>query len=171
MRFVLLNGYSISSKGFLPTVADIRFIWIKFAHCHPFYFTDSKKVTVHSCYLLFDHFQFTWFMDLTFQVPMRSFQHQTLLLPPVSSKTGHCFFFFSSISSFFMELFLQSPVAYIAFIHLGSSSFSVFFAFSYCSWGSQGKNTELVCHSLLQWTTFCQNSPPWPIHLQLPYMT
>ena len=25
------------------------------------------------------------------------------------------------------------------------------------SWGSQGKNTELVCHSLLQWTTFCQD--------------
>ena len=29
------------------------------------------------------------------------------------------------------------------------------FAFSYCSWGSQGKNTEVVCHFLLQWTTFC----------------
>ena len=23
-----------------------------------------------------------------------------------------------------------------------------------------GKNTEVVCHSLLQWTTFCQTSPP-----------
>ena len=34
--------------------------------------------------------------------------------------------------------------------------------FSYCSWGSQGKNTEVACHSLLQWTTFCQTSPPWP---------
>ena len=22
------------------------------------------------------------------------------------------------------------------------------------------KNTEVVCHSLLQWTTFCQNYPP-----------
>ena len=39
----------------------------------------------------------------------------------------------------------------------------IFFAFSYCSWGSQGKNTEVVCHSLLQWTTFCQNSSPWPV--------
>ena len=29
----------------------------------------------------------------------------------------------------------------------------------FCSWGSQGKNTEVVCHSLPQWTTFCQNSP------------
>ena len=34
---------------------------------------------------------------------------------------------------------------------------SYLFAFSHCSWGSQGKNTEMVCHSLLQWTTFCQN--------------
>ena len=31
---------------------------------------------------------------------------------------------------------------------------SYVFAFSYCSWGSQGKNTEVVCHSLLQWATF-----------------
>ena len=30
----------------------------------------------------------------------------------------------------------------------------IFLPFSYCSWGSQGKNTEVVCHSLLQWTTF-----------------
>ena len=41
---------------------------------------------------------------------------------------------------------------------------------SHCSWGSQGKNTEVVCHSLLQWTTFCQNSSPWPICLGWPYM-
>ena len=36
---------------------------------------------------------------------------------------------------------------------------SYLFVFSYCSWGSQGKNNEVVCHSLLQWTIFCQNSP------------
>jgi len=40
-------------------------------------------------------------------------------------------------------------------IHL---SVSYLFNFSYCSWGFQGKNTEVVCHSLLQWTMFCQNS-------------
>ena len=32
-----------------------------------------------------------------------------------------------------------------------SLSVSYHFAFSYCSWGSQGKNTKVVCHSLLQW--------------------
>ena len=34
-------------------------------------------------------------------------------------------------------------------IHL---SVSYLFAFSYCSWSSEGKNTDVVCHSLLQWT-------------------
>ena len=33
---------------------------------------------------------------------------------------------------------------------------SYLFAISYCSWSSQGKNTKVVCQSLLQWTTFCQ---------------
>ena len=28
----------------------------------------------------------------------------------------------------------------------------------------------MVCHSLLQWTTFCQTSPPWPIRLGWPHM-
>ena len=37
------------------------------------------------------------------------------------------------------------------------SSSVIFFVSSYCLWSSQGKNTEVICHSLLQWTTFC----PW----------
>ena len=41
--------------------------------------------------------------------------------------------------------------------------------FSYCSWGSQGKDTEMVCHSLLWWTTLCQTSPPWPARLGWPH--
>ena len=68
-----------------------------------------------------------WFMDLTFQVPMQysSLQHCSLLLSPVTSTTG-CYFCFSSVSSFFLELFLHwSPVAYWAPTSLGSSSFSV----------------------------------------------
>src|SRR5574340_948816 len=111
-------------------------------------------------------------MELTFQVPMQhcSLQHQTLLLSPVTSTAGYCFCF-GSIPSFFVELFLHSsPVAYWAPTDLGVClSVSYHFAFSYCSWGSQGKNTEVVCHSLLQWTTFCQISPPRPAHLGLPH--
>ena len=33
----------------------------------------------------------------------------------------------------------------------------------------QGKNTEVVCNSLLQWITFCQTSPTWPTHLGWPH--
>ena len=70
-----------------------------------------------------------WFMDLTFQVSMQycSLQHWTLLPSSVTSTTGCCFCF-GSVSSFFLELFLQlSPVAYWAPTHLGSSSFSVLY--------------------------------------------
>ena len=34
--FVDHDGYSISSKGFLPTVVDIMVIWVKFTHSSPF---------------------------------------------------------------------------------------------------------------------------------------
>ena len=54
-----------------------------------------------------------------------SLQYQTLLRSPVTSTTGCCFFF-GSVPSFLLELFLHwSPVAYWAPTHLRSSSFSV----------------------------------------------
>ena len=113
-----------------------------------------------------------WFMDLTFQVPMQycSLQHQTLLPSPVTSMT-ECCLCFGSVSSFFLELFLHwSPVAYWAPTNLGSSSFSVLSFWSFILlWGSQGKDTEVVCHSFVQHTVFCQNSPPGPIRLGWPY--
>ena len=97
-----------------------------------------------------------------------SLQYWTLLPLPV---TGcECYFHFASASSFFLELFLHSsPVAYWPYWP-GELIFQchIFFAFSYCSQGSQGKNTKVVCHSLLQWTTFCQNFPSWPIRLGWP---
>ena len=100
-----------------------------------------------------------------------SLQHWTLLWPSPVTSTTVWFFCFGSVPSFFLELFLHwSPVAYWAPTDLGSSSsVSYLFAFSYCSWGSQGKNTEVVCHSLLYWTTFCQTSPPWPVRLEWPH--
>ena len=33
--FVDYDGYSISSKGFLPTVVDIMVIWVKFTNSSP----------------------------------------------------------------------------------------------------------------------------------------
>ena len=117
---------------------------------------------------------FPWFMDLTFQVPVQycSLQHRILLLSPVTSTTGCCFCF-GSIPSFFLELFLHwSPVAYWAPNDLGSTSLGIlsFCLFILFMGFSQGKNTEVVCHSLLQWTTFCLTSPPWAFRLGKPHM-
>ena len=39
------------------------------------------------------------------------------------------------------------------------------------SMGSHNKNTGVVCHSLLQWITFCQNFSLWCVHLALHGMT
>ena len=49
-----------------------------------------------------------WFIDLTFRVPMQycSLWHQTLLPSPVTCTT-RCWFYFGSISSLFLELFLH----------------------------------------------------------------
>ena len=167
--FVDYDGYSISSKGFLPTVVYTMVIWVKF----PVYLSSlisrmSMFTLVISCLTTSN---LPWFMDLTFQVPMQycSLQRRTLLLSPVTSTAGYCFFF-GFIPSFFLKLFLHwSPVAYWALTDLAVPlSVSSHFAFSYCSCGSQGKYTEVVCHSLLQWTTFCQTSSPWPACLGLP---
>ena len=100
-----------------------------------------------------------------------SLQHRTLLLSPVASQTGFCFCF-GSISLFFLELFLHwSPVAHLEPTNLGHSSSSVLsFCLCILLMGSQGKNTQVVCHSLLLWIMFCQKSPLWLIHLGWPYM-
>ena len=114
-----------------------------------------------------------WFMDLTFQVPMQycSFQHQTLLLSPVPFTTGCCFCFGSN-PSFFLELFLHwSPVAYWAPTDLRSSSFRVL---SFCLFilfmGFSRQEYWSGLHSLLQWTTFRQTTPPRPVHVGWPHI-
>ena len=61
------------------------------------------------------------------------------------------------------------PLIISFIIRLPSFHLFYHFACSYCSWGSQGRNTEVVCHSLLQWTTFRQTSPPWPVCLGWPH--
>ena len=71
----------------------------------------------------------------------RSLQHWTLLLSPVTSTTGCCFCF-GSVSSFFLELFPHYSPEAIGHLPTWGVHFSIF-AFSYCSWGSQAKNTGL----------------------------
>ena len=146
--FVDHDGYSISSEGFLPTVVDELKSPIP-VHLSSLIPRMSTFTLVIYCLTTFN---LPWFMDLTFQVPMQycSLQHWTLLLSPVTSTNGYCFCF-GSIPSFFLELFLHwSPVAFWAPTDLESSSFNFLsFCLSDCSCGYQGKNSEMLCHSLL----------------------
>ena len=114
--FVDYGGYSISSEGYLPTwSSELNLsIPVHFSSLTP----KMSMFTLAISYLTTSNL--SWFMDLTFQVPMQhcSLQPWTLLSSPVTSTTGcfflFCFvFYFGSVSSFFLELFLfWSPLAY-----------------------------------------------------------
>ena len=73
-----------------------------------------------------------------------SLQHWTLLLSLVPSTTGCCFALAPSLHSFggYFSIDLQQHIGHLptwgVFL-----SVSYHLAFSYCSWGSQGKNTEV----------------------------
>ena len=100
-------------------------------------------------------FNLPGFMDLTLQVPMQycSLQHQALLLSPVTSTTGYCFCF-GSISSFFLELFLQwSPVTFWVLNDVGSSSFSVLSFYLFILFSTSIRCTK-TCNAWRQyWST------------------
>ena len=110
-----------------------------------------------------------WFMELIFQVLMQycSSQHCNWLSPPATSTTAS--FPLWPASSFFLEQFTAFPQWHIGHLLTRGAHHRVSYMldFSNCWWGFRSKNTEVVCHSPLQWTTFCQNSPPRPIHLGL----
>ena len=52
-------GYSISSKGFLPTTLYIMVIWVKFAHPTVHFSSLIPQMLKFTLAILFDHFQFT----------------------------------------------------------------------------------------------------------------
>ena len=50
------------------------------------------------------------------------------------------------------------------------TSNSIFHCLLYSSWGSHDRDTGVLCHSLLQWIMFCQNSLLWTVLLGWPCM-
>ena len=110
-------------------------------------------------------FSLPWFMDLTFQVLMQhcSLQHWTSLSPPDTFTTEH-HSHFGQAASFFLKLLViavwSSPTVYWTPSNLrGSPSSVIAFCLFIRSWGSCVSNTSVVCHPLLQGTTFCLG---WP---------
>ena len=60
--FVDYEGYSISSKGFLPIMVDIMVIWIKFAHSRPFSLMIPKMWIFTFLNCCFTTSNLPWFM-------------------------------------------------------------------------------------------------------------
>ena len=125
--FVDYDGYSISSKGFLPTAVDIMVLWVKFPIPVHFSLLTPKISMFTLAISCLTTSNLPWFMDLTFQVPMQYCSYSIrLYFHHQSHPQLGVIFCFGSISSFFLELFLHwSPVAYWMPTDLGSSSFSV----------------------------------------------
>ena len=157
------EGYSSSSKWFLCTVVGIIVIWIIFTHSSPFEFTDSLNVDVHSCHLLFDHFQFALIHGPTIpgSYAVLFFNASDLTSTTRHIHTGWCFCF-GSACLFLMKFFLcSSAVAYLVPTDLGSSSFSVrsfclfilFKGFSRQEYWSVFLFPSLVDHILLKLST------------------
>ena len=102
-----------------------------------------------------------WCTDLTFQV------HAVLFFTASpDTSTAERRFCFGPAASFFPELLVavlhSSPVARLTPSELGGSSFRVVsFSLLRRSWGSRGRYPGVVCSSLLQCITLCQNSPLW----------
>jgi len=118
-----------------------------------------------------DWTELNW-MDLAFQVPM----YIALTASDFSSITSHIhkWVLFLLWPHLLILSGVSSPLNSSSILGIyqpgSSSSVSYIFAFSFCSWGSQCTNNDMVCHSFLQWTTFCQNYPPWLVHLGWPYV-
>ena len=123
--------------------------------------------------ILFDHFQFALIREPNILGSCAILLFTASDLASITSHIHNWVFFWLWFHPFILSgVFLHwSSVAYQAPTDLGAHlSMSYLFAFSYYSLVSQGKNTEVACHSLLQWTTFCQTFPPWPSCLGWPCM-
>ena len=104
------DGYSISSEGFLPAVVDIMVIWVKFTHSVHLSLLIPRMSTFTLAISCLTTSNLPWFIDLTFQVPIKycSLQHRTLLLSPVTSQLGIVFALAPSPHSFWSYFSLIS---------------------------------------------------------------
>ena len=161
------EGYSISSKGFLPTVVDIMVIWVNLPIPVHFYSLIPKMLMFTLTISCLTTSNLPWFMDLTFQVTMQycSLQHRTLLPSPVTSTTGLLLLLWLNL--FILYGIIWSPVAYWALASLGSSSFIVlsfclfipFMGFSKQEYWSGFPFPSLVDHILSELSIKTQFSP------------
>ena len=163
--FVDYDGYSISSKGFLPTVVDIMVIWVKFTH------SNSFKFSVPRMFLLFDHFQFA---SVHGPDILCSYAILLFIASDLASITSHIhsWVLFLLWLHSFIPSGVISPLTSSSILGTSRPEEFIFQGPIFLPFHTvHGLLRQEYWSSLLfpsLWTTFCQTSPPWPAHLGLP---
>ena len=132
-------------------------------------------VNVHSCHFLLDHIQLTLIHgpNIPGSYLVLFFTASDFTFTTRHIHTWASFPLWPShfiLSGAIIDCPLLFPSSILDILQSGGVHLLVSypFAFLYYSKCSHSKNSGMVCHLLLQWTTFCQNSPLWPIHLEWP---
>ena len=118
-----------------------------------------KDVSVQSCHFLLDNilFTFTDGPNIPSSYAILFFTASDFTFTTRCNHNWASFLLWLSLFILSVAISLLCPSRILGTYQPGGFIFQYhIFAFSYSSWGSQGKNTEVVCDSLLQWTTFCQ---------------
>ena len=116
-------------------------------------------------------FNLPWFMDLTLDLyEMLFFTASDFTFTTRHIHNWASFLPWSTLFILSRTISLLCPSNILDTYQPGGLIFwcHIFLLFHIVSQSSRSKNTGVVCHSLLQWTMFCQNCPPWPVHLGWP---
>ena len=131
-----------------PTTVDIMVTWILFTILVHYSSLISKMSMFTLAISCLTTSNLPWFMDLALQVPVQYcsysiglyFHHQS------HPQLGTVFGLAPALHSFctYFSTLLRLHIGHLPTwgVHF---SVAFLFAFSYCSWGSQGKNVEVVC--------------------------
>ena len=111
-------------------------------------------MSVSSYHLLFDHFQFTLIHGPNIPGSCAILLFTAWDLASITSHIHSWVLFLLWLHPFILSGVISPLISsgILGTYRPGEFLFQYpyYFAFSYCSWGSQGKNTKVVCHSFLQ---------------------
>ena len=113
------------------------------------------------CHLLFDHFQFALLHGPNIPGSYAILLFTASDLASITSHTHNWVLFLLWLHPFILSGVISPLISgsILGTYRPGEFLFQYHSAFSYCSWGCQGKNTELICHSLLHGPHFVR-----PLH-------
>ena len=129
-------------------------------------------VDIHSCHLLFDHFQFSLIHGPNIPGSYAILVFTASDLASITSHIHNWELFLLWLHPFILSGVI-SPLISSSILGTCWPGEFLFRILSFCLFilfmGFSRQEYWSGLHSLLQWTTFCQTSPPWPARLGWPH--